>query len=64
MPRKSLPKMLKVKDVAKKFGVSRQTIYEWRKNGLLPSFNIGRSVYFNPDEVQKRIEESLTENTV
>ena len=43
---------LSTKEVQKIFGVSRQTINDWRKSGLLPSIKIKSRRYFIRDEVQ------------
>jgi hypothetical protein len=40
------------KEVQKIFSVSRQTINDWRKSGLLPSFKIKSRRYFFRDQVQ------------
>lgn len=42
---------LSTKDVQKIFGVSRQTINDWRKSGLLPSIKIKSRRYFFRDQV-------------
>jgi hypothetical protein len=42
---------LSIKDVQKIFNVSRQTINDWRKSGLLPSIKI-KSRRFIRDQVQ------------
>lgn len=43
---------LSTKEVQKIFGVSRQTINDWRKSGLLPSIKIKSRRYFIRDQVQ------------
>jgi hypothetical protein len=43
---------LSTKDVQKIFNVSRQTINDWRKSGLLPSIKIKSRRYFFRDQVQ------------
>src|ERR1044072_1379639 len=43
---------LSTKDVQKIFNVSRQTINDWRKSGLLPSIKIKSRRYFIRDQVQ------------
>jgi hypothetical protein len=43
---------LSTKDVQKIFNVSRQTINDWRKSGLLSSFKIKSRRYFFRDQVQ------------
>jgi hypothetical protein len=43
---------LSTKEVQKIFNVSRQTINDWRKSGLLPSIKIKSRRYFFRDQVQ------------
>ena len=43
---------LSTKEVQKIFSVSRQTINDWRKSGLLPSIKIKSRRYFIRDQVQ------------
>jgi hypothetical protein len=43
---------LSTKDVQKIFSVSRQTINDWRKSGLLPSIKIKSRRYFIREQVQ------------
>ena len=43
---------LSTKEVQKIFSVSRQTINDWRKFGLLPSIKINSRRYFIRDQVQ------------
>ncbi|WP_205513019.1 helix-turn-helix domain-containing protein [Longitalea arenae] len=43
---------LSTKEVQKIFGVSRQTINDWRKSRLLPSIKIKSRRYFIRDQVQ------------
>ena len=42
-------------EVAKKVGVSRQTLWRWRQDGHIPPGNKyrGRQVVFTPDEVRE-----------
>ena len=50
-------KLLTTHDVIKIFNVSRVTIHNWKKSGVLPSFKMGNRVYFNEHEVRRIIEE-------
>jgi predicted DNA-binding transcriptional regulator AlpA len=43
---------LSTREVQKIFSVSRQTINDWRKSGLLPSIKIKSRRYFIRDQVQ------------
>lgn len=49
----NLPSLLRIEDLTKFFGVSRQTIYNWIRGGILKSVKIGRLVYFKVDDVKK-----------
>ena len=55
--RKEKGKLLTTNDVIQLFNVSRVTIHNWKKSGLLPSFKMGNRVYFNEHEVRRIIEE-------
>lgn len=46
--------VLYVNDVAKIFGVTRQTIYKWEREGLLHSYQTpsGRR-YYKPEDIEK-----------
>lgn len=46
---------LTVSELQEKLKVSRQTIYDWRKNGL-PFLKIGSSIRFDGDEVNEWVE--------
>ncbi|SDL14774.1 DNA binding domain-containing protein, excisionase family [Catalinimonas alkaloidigena] len=43
--------LLKLPQVAALLGVSKQTIYEWKRQGKLPAHKIGRRVFFKKSEV-------------
>jgi len=50
-------KLLTTNDVIQLFNVSRVTIHNWKKSGLLPFFKMGNRVYFNEHEVRRIIKE-------
>ena len=52
-------KILAVDAVCKKFGVSRTTVYEWRRSGKVPSHQRGRRVFFKESELLKFRTEEL-----
>ena len=54
---------LSTKEVQKIFGVSRQTINDWRKSGLLPSIKIKSRRYFIRDQVQALQQKWVTGTT-
>lgn len=43
--------LLKISDVVKMFRVSKVTIHQWRKKGLLPYHRIASRIYFKRDEL-------------
>ena len=47
--------MLTVNEVAKRFGVSRETVYQWVRNGRLPSFRPSRRVIRIPEEALENV---------
>ena len=51
---------LSTKEVQKIFNVSRQTINDWRKSGLLPSIKIKSRRYFIRDQVQSLQQKWIT----
>jgi len=55
-------KILIVPDIAKFFGVSKKTIYEWCKLGLLPAFKIGQEWMVRQSDLQKMITGKLSKH--
>ena len=49
-------KLYRICDVMKKFDVSRVTIYQWEKKGLLKSVRIGNLKRFKESDIQSFIE--------
>lgn len=45
--------ILEVDDVCRMFGVTRTTVYEWRRSGKVNSYQRGRRVYFKKAELLK-----------
>ena len=48
-------KILNTPEMAKFFGVSKKTIYEWCKTGHLPAFKIGQEWMVRQSDLQKMI---------
>jgi excisionase family DNA binding protein len=48
-------KPLTIDDLCTYFGVTRQTITAWMKQGILPYYKIARRVYFKADEIWSKI---------
>mgnify|MGYP003396028257 CR=1 FL=1 len=53
-------KILNVEELAKFFGVSNQTIWRWCKQGKLPAFKIGAQWKIRQSEINKIINQKLT----
>jgi predicted DNA-binding transcriptional regulator AlpA len=47
--------LINTEQLCKILGVSRITIYNWRKKGILPYKKISKMVYFDLHEVQKAL---------
>jgi len=39
-------------EVCERFGVTKPTIHEWRKRGILKSHKLGSRVYYRLDEIE------------
>lgn len=48
---KEQEEILEVDDVCRMFGVSRTSVYQWRRSGKVPSYHRGRRVYFKKSEL-------------
>ena len=48
-------KILNVPEIAKFFGVSKKTVYEWCRAGQLPAFKIGQEWMVRQSDMQKMI---------
>ncbi|MCR5889449.1 helix-turn-helix domain-containing protein [Hymenobacter sp. J193] len=42
----SVPQLMTMAETCREFGVSKTTLGEWRKNGIVPFVRLGRRVYF------------------
>jgi len=45
--------MMTVAEVAKKLNVAKKTIYNWSKNGEIPSYQIGQGLRFDKSEIEE-----------
>jgi excisionase family DNA binding protein len=54
-------KILKVEELAKFFGVSRKTVWEWCKQGKLPAFKIGKEWKIRQSDLQKVINQKIVQ---
>jgi predicted site-specific integrase-resolvase len=48
--------ILEASDVIIIFGISRTTLWRFRKQGILHSFSVGRRLYFKKEEIQRVID--------
>jgi excisionase family DNA binding protein len=55
-----LDRILNAPEMAKFFGVSKKTIYEWCKTGHLPAFKIGQEWMVRQSDLQKMITGKLS----
>ena len=46
-----VPPLLKTKEIAELLGVTRRTVRDWARSGLLPSIKIGRDLLFREGDV-------------
>lgn len=53
---------LRVEDVTKILHLSRNTVYKLAREGVLPSFKVGRQIRFRYEDVRARLESSIAEN--
>ena len=60
-PNVSEQRLLDVVEVAKILGVSKQMIYKLEKNGDLPCVQIGRRKKFRPEDIEKYIDDNISE---
>ena len=54
--RSDMERLMTAEEVQDVFQVSRQTIWRWRRDGILPAVQIGRSVRFRRSDVEKLFE--------
>lgn len=43
---------LSADEVCERFGVTKPTIHDWRKRGILKSYKLGSRVYYRLDEIE------------
>ena len=55
--KKETPEMLTDKELADRLKMSRVTLYEWRRKGILPFKRIGKRVLYNWDDVYKTLKD-------
>ena len=45
--------LISANDVCRLFGVTRNTLWKWDKTGYLKCIKVGRSVFYNSDDVER-----------
>jgi len=50
-PEKQEEPLLKIEDICSLFNVSKVTIHDWKRKGILPFYRISRKIYFKKNEV-------------
>ena len=49
---------LTIREVAVLFKVTKRTILNWQRQRLIPYYKIGRTVRFNPVEIERYLQEN------
>lgn len=57
---KKLKKWLDNQDVCQLLGISKRTLQSYRDNGTLPYSQIGNKMFYNPADVEKVLNESIS----
>ncbi len=58
-------KMLNAAEVAGMIGVSKYTVYEWARKGIIPTLKIGpRKVFFPAMEIDKFLDRNFRLETI
>ncbi|WP_373708854.1 helix-turn-helix domain-containing protein [Kaistella sp.] len=45
-------KYISAQEVCERFGVSKPTIHEWKRRGILTSYKLGSRVYYRMDDIE------------
>ena len=61
VPVEGFPTLLKVKEVCQLLGVSKPTIYEWMREGKMPSLKIGARRLFDAADIEAVIQKNKTQ---
>lgn len=46
------PRYLSANEVCEEFGITKPTIYDWKKRGILKSYKLGAKVFYRFDEIE------------
>lgn len=55
--------LLTTTEALKRLGVSRQTLYRWRKSGRIKSVRVGWVVMYDTKVISKAVEEKIARET-
>ena len=56
----STPEFYSVKEVINVYGVTRQTLANWRKKGILVPYKIGRKVLYRTEDVYNNLKKQVS----
>ena len=56
LPDATTPRYLAKPEAARLFGVSPRTLDSWMSRRLVPFYRIGRTIRFDPDDIQKHLQ--------
>lgn len=48
-------KLMTIKEVCELFRITRQTLYNWTKGGLITAHRVARKVYYKPEDVERAL---------
>ena len=52
MAQSEIPRLMKHLEVARHFGCTPRTLWNWEQKGLLTLVRVGRSVFYNLDQIE------------
>ncbi|PCH98632.1 MAG: DNA-binding protein [Bacteroidetes bacterium] len=55
--------LITIDDVVKLFRISKVTLHDWKKKGILPYYRISRRVYFKLSEINEVLEANRRNST-
>ena len=58
LEKNNFEKLLTTEEVTQRLGVTRVTLYAWRKKGLIKSYKIENRVFFKWSEIISQLEEN------
>ena len=58
VPKDKEDELIKIQEVAKLLSVSKVTIHEWKKKGIIPFHRMGRRVFFKKHEILEALKKA------